>query len=491
MSMHQLAPLLNRWKSLPVFARTALSAGGFCAFAIVVTIGILSHPSRDALFASPLHPEQLAEVQERLASWNVPFTPTADNVVVETSRRNDLLLRLSLSGVPHPHVETTGEALASIGVLTPQSVIEAQTRAGLAGDIEAGLRGIDGIDDARVIVAPAKQAEFADETPGEASASVRLQLRPGTRLSEPAVNGIRAFVAAAVTGLDPQRVTLLDDRGIALGIGDDGAEAVALQASLQSALDAALGAGAAIVRVRAEYSVDSVARRDVRRAPIGPEPIGHTAHSESYADGSKRYRHDDVDDDRGSETRETTVQTAPGSIRRISAGIFIDEARATDLAKVRDLAAATIGFDAKRGDTLTVQAVDFHRQPEPRKDVWWLLYGTIVPLAPSVALAIGAVVIVRLLLPSLSSCATGWLERMALRETSHAVSGLAPSRVRTALVHEPPHAAAAIISALPAATAAAVLELYPQHEREAIVRRMQRPQSPLLGDAEEYVRRHG
>src|SRR6185312_4306269 len=285
--------------------------------------------------------------------------------------------------------------------------------------------------------------------------------------------------------------TILDDRGIALGAGEEGEDAVALQASLQSALDAALGLGAAIVRVRAEYAAESVARRDVRRAPIGQGPIARTARSEAYADGPKRYHRDDVNDDRGSDTHETTVQTPAGSLRRISTGIFIDQARAFELAKVRDLAAAVVGFDPKRGDALTVQAVDFHRSPVERKDVWWLLYGTFVPIAPAVVVAIGAVVIVRLLLPSVSSLAGTWLERAAVRDASQAVSGLAPSRVRTALVHEPPHAAAAIISALPAATAAAVLELYPQHEREAIVRRMQRPQSPLLSDPHEYLRRHG
>jgi flagellar motor switch protein FliG len=59
--------------------------------------------------------------------------------------------------------------------------------------------------------------------------------------------------------------------------------------------------------------------------------------------------------------------------------------------------------------------------------------------------------------------------------------------VRGALANEPPHAAAAIISALPAATAAAVLDMYPEHERAAIVRRMQRPASPLLSDAESFI----
>ena len=141
-------------------------------------------------------------------------------------------------------------------MLTPQAVVEAQTRAGLAGDIEAGLRGIDGIDDARVIVAPAKAPEFADESTRDASASVRLRLRTGARLSREAVDGIRAFVAASVSGgCSRAHVTILDDRGIALGdAGTPGDDAQELQAALQSALDAPLGDGATIVRVWAEYA---------------------------------------------------------------------------------------------------------------------------------------------------------------------------------------------------------------------------------------------
>ena len=80
--------------------------------------------------------------------------------------------------------------------------------------------------------------------------------------------------------------------------------------------------------------------------------------------------------------------------------------------------------------------------------------------------------------------------RGASSAASKAAAGFAPARVRSMLEQEPPHAAAAIISALPAATATAVLELYPPHEREAIVRRMQRRHSPLLDDAQELLRRH-
>jgi flagellar M-ring protein FliF len=489
--MNGIAQLFARWNALPRAFRLAAGAALSIAMTLAIAAAILAHPARVGLFSTPLHPEQLAEVEERLAAWNVIFTPTSDNVIVEAGRRNELRLRLALAGVPHPHLSSTGEALAAIGVLTPQAVIDAQTRAGLAGDIEAGLRGIDGVDDARVIVAPAKTPEFADESTHDASASVRLRLRPGARLGREAIAGIRAFVAASVPELQAARVTILDDRGFALG--DDRAsadDAGDLQQSLQTALDAAFGDGATIVRVRAEYEAAQTAARDVRRAPLGPLTIVQTRHSEAYDDGSKRYRRLEEGNDRGSETHETLAQTPAGALKRISGAVFVDQSRALDLEKIRELASAALGFDAQRGDALAVEAVDFRHEPVPTKDPWWLLYGAIVPLAPAIIVAIGLVACARIVVPQFAALVHATVERAAVERNSKAAAGFPPARVRSMLEQEPPHAAAAIISALPAATATAVLDLYPPHERDAIVARMQRPHSPLLPDAQELMRRH-
>src|SRR5579875_2421205 len=181
------------------------------AVAIATAAAVFLRDDRVPLFSSPLHPEQVREVETRLAAWNVAFSPTGDNVRVERRRRSDLLLRLSLSGVPHPHVAGSAETFANVGALTPEAVLDAQARDGLAGDLELALRGIAGITDARVIIAPAKAGVYADESVHDASASVRLALLPGARLSADAIAGIRAFVAAGVPGLEPQHVTIVDD----------------------------------------------------------------------------------------------------------------------------------------------------------------------------------------------------------------------------------------------------------------------------------------
>ncbi|HUA10048.1 MAG TPA: flagellar M-ring protein FliF C-terminal domain-containing protein [Candidatus Acidoferrales bacterium] len=489
--MPQLQALLARASALPLSLRVLIAVLAVLLAGFAAVASMVAHPDRVALFASPLHAEQLQEVQEQLAAWSVPFSPAADNVIVEAGRRNDLLLRLSLAGVPHAHVETTGEALAAVGVLTPQAVIDAQARSGLAGDIEVALRSVDGIDDARVIVAPAQSAEFADQSARPATASVRLQLHPGAVLSRSAIDGIRRFVAASVAGLDPANVTMLDDRGVALGNDASGDEDPdALERALQSALDASLGAGVAIVRVHAEYTHATSEVRDTRRTS-GGEPIDRTASSESYDGGGKRYTKNIEHDERGSETHESVTHADPGAIARLSTAVFVDAERGVDVASVRELAAATVGYDARRGDELTVQAVPFHRVPQQKRDGWFLLYGAIVPLLPAVAIVAGLLLFGRYLLPSVDALVRNAIERDAIARTSRTIAGYAPARVRGALAGEPPHAAAAIISALPAATAAAVLELYPPHEREAIVKRMARAHGAVIPSAEEFLGHHG
>jgi flagellar biosynthesis/type III secretory pathway M-ring protein FliF/YscJ len=482
-----VAALLAKWNALPANIRTIVVASAAGLVFVSLLLGVVAHPQRTPLFASALHPEQLAEVEERLAGWNVPFTPSADNVLVAGRRRNDLLLRLSMAGVPHAHVDGSTDILDKLGALTPQAVIDAQTRDGLAGDIELGLRGIEGVQDARVIIAPAKPGYFADESSRDASASVRLRLDPGAHLSADAVSGIRSFVGASVPGLDERHVTIVDDRGVALGDGAGDDEASDLQRSLQTALDSAIGAGAAIVRVHVDYDRRTVASKDVRRSPISSLPIASSTQDERYDGEGKRYDRSDQQLDRGSETREISASAAPGRIARISAAVFVDAARGIDLTQVRELAAATLGIDPRRGDAIDVAAVSFARAPAAKKDGWWLAYGAIVPVLPTLVVVIAALVALRWAGAPVAAFVRNAGERAAIARATTAVHGIPPASVRGALANEPPHAAAAIISALPAATAAAVLDMYPEHERAAIVRRMQRPTSPLLADAESFI----
>jgi flagellar M-ring protein FliF len=226
-----LARLAARIAALPPRAKLAAVAALLLGCVLVAVALLATRDPRVTLFATPLRTDQLAEVETRLAAWRVPYAPLADNVRVDPRRRADLLLRLALAGIPHPHLAGSGEALAHVGALTPLTVLEAQTRDALAADLAQGLRGLDGVADARVIIAPARGGIYADDPARDASASVRITLAPGARIAATTVAGIRAFVAGGVPGLDPTHVTVLDDRGVL-----DGADGANEDDTLQTSL---------------------------------------------------------------------------------------------------------------------------------------------------------------------------------------------------------------------------------------------------------------
>lgn len=487
--------MLASWQRWNRLAPRERLIAGFLAAIVVVSIAFVLSLQRDtrvALFAAPLHAEQVADVAERLAEWNEPFAVLPDNVRVEAKRRNGLLLKLSLAGVPRAHLATSTEALEHAGPLTPQSVLDAQQRDGLAGDLAAALRGLSGIEDARVIIAPARDGTFSDEPSHVATASVKLDFRAGSTPTREQLEGVRQFVAAGVPGLEPKRVAVLDDRGNALGetpaTGD--AEQAQLQTSLQSALDLALGAGAAVVRVRVSYDLRNRERHDVTRRPASASAIATTTADERYKSASKSYAKTNRAVDRGSVTEEERTDTPAGHIERISVAIAVDQSRRFDLAKIRSLAAGTLGLESGRGDSVSVETIAFPREPvRPHGLTYGAALGLIGTLAPSLVFALAMLAGVRLGAKPAARAVDTLVHRLAVGRATRAVATFAPAHVRGALQNEPPHTAAAIISALPAATATAVLELYPAEERAAIVRRMSRPAAPVVPDHESVLRR--
>jgi flagellar biosynthesis/type III secretory pathway M-ring protein FliF/YscJ len=486
-------PLAARWTALAPRQRAyvaSLAAAALFALAIAM---LLQRDSRVALFAEPLRADQVAEVAERLAEWNVPFAATSDNVRLDAKRRNEVLLRLALAGVPHPHLLTTAETLEKASPLAPQSLIDAQQRAGLEGDLASALRGLPGVADAHVIIAPAREDAFTDDAARQATASVRLSLIAGATVPERTLQGVRAFVASGVPALDPKRVTILDDRGLALGdetgFGND--DAGALQQSLQSVLDAALGEGASIVRVRVGYDARAHDLHDVVRRPIGERPIEAATSDERYKSASKQYAKSSASLDRGSEVQDEHVATPAGRVERLSVAVAVDANRGFDLQKIRALATGTLGVDPRRGDSVTIEEFPFPRAVTPVHSLSLAaLLGLAGLLGPWLIFAAALFGAFRAGAKPLGVLCEGLADRIALRRAARvANANFPPAHVRGALEREPPHTAAAIISALPAATATAVLELYPPEERAAIVRRMSRAAAPVVPDCESVLRR--
>ena len=92
-------PLIARALAAPPKTKALYAAFALTLLTLAAACFAATRDNRIALFATPLGADQLAEVQARLAAWNVPYAPQADNVRVAPAKRSDILLRLSIAGV--------------------------------------------------------------------------------------------------------------------------------------------------------------------------------------------------------------------------------------------------------------------------------------------------------------------------------------------------------------------------------------------------------
>jgi len=488
----QLTGFAERFKlpGLPVKFRLA------AAILVIVVVGAVStfsfvmvRKGTVALYTRALPPDQLSEVESRLTAWGIPYVETSGQVSVEGAQRNDVLMRLAVAGVPHRHLSSTTEELANVGAMTPQSVLDAQAREGLASDLALGIRGIQGVYDARVIIAAADRGLFADESAQAAKASVRLTLEPGASLSASTVNGIKTFVADGVPGLTPENVAVMDDRGVALGAdspGDAGRDEIALQSSLQSALDATLGAGATLVRVHIDTDTRAIRRHEVRRAPILGAPVSDQSLREQYTNAGKTYAKLHSHEDRGSDVVEQTAQTSPGQTKRLSVAVFVDKGKSAFIPVVQQLVAAAAGIDPQRHDSLTVAAIEFpHEVHAPPAPASRFALAELTPALPGVFVTLGLAAVVAIFARPLTGLWTVLSNRSgaSVPEPGAVPAAAINLRELQALIHnEPPHTVAAILSQLPSAVAAELLEQLGAAERREVVSRMSRTVTPIAHD---------
>jgi flagellar biosynthesis/type III secretory pathway M-ring protein FliF/YscJ len=243
------------------------------------------------------------------------------------------------------------------------------------------------------------------------------------------------------------------------------------------------------VRVRAIYDSQARELREIKRGPLESRAIGTSTFEERFTDGRKLYGKTQSQEDRGSDMRDEKTEIPAGRLMRLSVAILVDERRRPDLVKLRDLASAVVGLVPQRGDTLSVQALAFAKPPSKRISPLLASLGLLATVLPTGILAVCALIAFKWSAKPLLQSIEEWQRRSAVRRASGMAAGFAPAQVRGALHGEPPHTAAAIISALPTATATAVLEMYPPEERAAIVRRMQRSVAPIVPDYQTIVRR--
>ncbi len=384
--------------------RRAFLVGGVAALAVVLVIltRLVTAPSY-ALLYSGLDPAAAGEVMAAIEAQSVPYRIQGDAIFVEQSQRDSLRMNLAGQGLP-ANGGAGYELLDSLsGFGTTSQMFDAAYWRAKEGELARTILSSPRIRAARVHIANPGADPF--QPTQEVTASVAIRPAAGG-LGPGHAQALRYLVASSIPGLLPENVTVIDaDSGQILGgadrmsaTNDAMGRAEELRRNIERLLAARVGPGNAVVQVSVELNTS---RETIVERRIDPEsrviistdteerdnssndgggggvtvasnlPEGDAAESGEGSASQTSESRERVTFDMSELQRE--VERGPGDIRRISVAVLLNgvsEIGADGIANrvprpveeveaLEMLVRSAIGFDAERGDAVTIESMAF------------------------------------------------------------------------------------------------------------------------------------
>jgi flagellar M-ring protein FliF len=205
-------------------AQRAVVVGGF-SLLFIFLIGLLVYSSFKAeseklnyTVATNLTKSQVMLASSELEGSNIPFAivGTGNDLTIKTSKDFINIAKIKLITSDSGSSTHTGWELfekSSLGTTNFENQVK-YLRA-LEGELGRSLESLSGVLRASVKIALPKQTIFTEQK-ALPSASAVLSLRNGMFLTQKQIDGIKNFIASAVTDLTPENINLIDQDGALL-----------------------------------------------------------------------------------------------------------------------------------------------------------------------------------------------------------------------------------------------------------------------------------
>jgi flagellar M-ring protein FliF len=396
--------MLGLWKALSPRRRIIVAVATIGVFLGLVGLSRMAAAPEMALLYGGLDAREAGEVIQALDAASARYDVRGNAIYVDAARRDALRMQLAADGM----LAGSGagyeilDGLSGFG--TTSQMFDAAYWRAKEGELARTILAGPGIRQVRVHIAQPPSGSFRRNT--DVTASVTVTASAGS-LTGSRAEAFRFLVASAVPGLTPDRVTIVDAVSGRL-IGEDhdagglGAGTLAQEESLQKAVERLLAARFGPENAIVEVSISPVTDAEtIRERRIDPQSrVAISTNIEEITASERNTGGDAVtvasnlpDGDaaegasgsqsQNAETRTVTnfeisevirdIERLPGAVKRLTVAVLVNrraigmepEAIDAELGDVRELVAASVGFDEARGDRITVKALAFEPASDP------------------------------------------------------------------------------------------------------------------------------
>ncbi|WP_281981081.1 flagellar basal-body MS-ring/collar protein FliF [Thalassorhabdomicrobium marinisediminis] len=347
------------------------------------------------------------DVVTALDQRGVPYEVRGGSIFVPAADRDQLRMTLASEGLPANGAQGYELLDGLSGFGTTSQMFDAAYWRAKEGELARTILASPHIRSARVHISATSAQPFRREQ--APTAAVTVSTVNGT-LDGGQADALRFLVASAVPGLQPAKVAVIDGVGGLVGGGSDagaGPDSHEKSAELRHRVERILAARVGPNNAVVEVSVDTVTQTESiierrfdpeTRVAISTEVQESSNSSQDSAGGDVTIASNLPDGDgagapgsasnENSESRSVTnyevsetqreILRAPGAVSRISVAVLVNgvaevnDAGETvtaprseeELEDLRMLVASAVGFDADRGDEITIRSMAFEALPE-------------------------------------------------------------------------------------------------------------------------------
>jgi flagellar M-ring protein FliF len=412
-TLRNLGPL-----RLAAIAIVALSLLGMLGF---ITTRISTSPL--ALLYTELDQHDSAAIAQKLDTLKIPYQVDSSGTLIRVPSDQVGKLRMMMAEDGLPKGGSVGYEIfdQKEGFGTTSFVQNINHLRALEGELARTISAMDPIQTARVhLVLP--QRELFSHATQTATASIFLKTRGGAVLSREQIAAIQHLIAAAVPQLQPNQVSIVDDRGNLLARPSTSADGTASGGSsdqddmrlqfeqgqvrkIEDLLTQTLGYGKVRAQVSADLDFDRITTSSeifdpdsqvvrstqstneentngegnagavtvANNLPTNPQQIANGGANGGASSSNKNNRSEETINYEINKTVRNQVRES-GQIRRLSVAVVVDGSYKTsddgktttyvprsdeEMTKIKDLVRSAVEFDGNRGDTLEVANMQF------------------------------------------------------------------------------------------------------------------------------------
>ena len=409
--MDQLLKFINNLNA----AQRAVIIGGF-SLLFVLLIGLLVYSNIKAqdkklnyTIATNLTKNQVMMASNELEASGIQFSVigSGDNLTLKTSKQFINIAKIKLvtsEAATSNHVGWEIFEKSSLGTTNFENKVK-YLRA-LEGELSRSLESLSGILRSSVKIAIPKETIFT-ERKTEPTASAVISLKPGVFLTQKQIDGIKNFIASAVSDLKHENIKLIDQDGALLQMSPDDMENQKsftqnkykqkleedYEKKIVSLLEPFVGIGRVVARVTLELDFKKRHVQEEIYEPEGTIRSQQTTETESSSQGEPNtggtvgvenniQEPDGANTNAGAQSNSTSAKNITNyeiskkiideknnnysSIKKVNAAVTFDSSvlegvdnKDEFLASMESVVQDTVGYDIKRGDKITVRDFKF------------------------------------------------------------------------------------------------------------------------------------